>query len=699
MEAVSAGAVVRRVPVRPSGHPLELGWHALHVRGALAEARAHYDRAYRQAEQAHDSRALVEAAIGLGGVWVHEHRGTVAAAFVRRRQRRALALAPAGSPEQLQLLLRVTAEEDYACSRHERILAMVLQAREGGDPRILASALSLAHHCLLAPEHANLRRALADEMLEVATVSDRPGDLSMALLWHTVDRFLEGDPHAERALENLTARLRDHPHLAADFVAQALQVMLAVRAGRLTEAEGAASACLEAGETAGDLDASGWYAAHLVAIRWYQGRIGELAPLLERQAHSPALSSIDSATFGALAVAAASTGDRARATLALNRLGGGDLKVLSRCSSWSVALYGAIEAAFLLGDASAARSGYDLLRPFAGKPMMVSLAIACFGSVDHALGLAASTMGERELAVRHLRTAVRANLALGHWPAALHSRYRLGQALACSDDPRDRQEGARELTEAAAEAARRGWSLPAHVPEPILIGPAPTPTPTPARNGTRILALPSVGPIATPPRRASIPDLSSHPIGLHRHGGRWTLQWNGRTAEVNHCIGMLYLSLLLARPGLEISAAELVAGQTQHSEVRADAALSGNQELIDSSARRTYRRRLAQVERDIDNAREQDDHLRLRGLEQERDWILTELSAAGGKGRQHRAFTSNAERARIAVGKAIRRALDRLTEVDPAIGEALRSAVQTGTHCCYRPVMSAQVGGPAPSSP
>jgi len=39
----------------------------------------------------------------------------------------------------------------------------------------------------------------------------------------------------------------------------------------------------------------------------------------------------------------------------------------------------------------------------------------------------------------------------------------------------------------------------------------------------------------------------------------------------------------------------------------------------------------------------------------------------------------------VAVGKAIRRALVRITEADPVIGDHLGQTVRTGVRCCYWP--------------
>jgi hypothetical protein len=69
----------------------------------------------------------------------------------------------------------------------------------------------------------------------------------------------------------------------------------------------------------------------------------------------------------------------------------------------------------------------------------------------------------------------------------------------------------------------------------------------------------------------------------------------------------------------------------------------------------------------------------------ERDWVLGELTGATGLAGRPRLFPDEAERARIAVGKAIRRTLARLHEADPVIGAHLRDTVHTGMLCSYRP--------------
>ncbi|MEV5712246.1 AfsR/SARP family transcriptional regulator [Amycolatopsis mediterranei] len=431
---------------------LTAGEHALLEDGDLRTSREHFETAYVRAERAGDVTALARAALGLGGVWVHEHRTAVAAASLLTRLRHALVQVDPDSTLGHRLQARLAAELDYEAGTHDRVLEAAGRTRAAGDPVAHAEALSVAHHCLLGPDHTRLRHALATELVGVSGRSGRRTDLVMGVLWDTVDLFLAGDPHAERRLGELDDLLAERKHLAAGFVADALKVMLAIRAGRFRDAEAGAQACAEVGQAAGDFDALGWYGAQLVAIRWFQGRLGELVPVLDGLMHSPTLSPIDNSYYAALAVAAASAGDRRTAAGALARLCGEDLGALPRSSTWLTSLCGAAETAYLLDDRATAARIHELLAPFAQLPAMASLGIACFGSVHHPLGTTALTAGDPDRAVTHLRAAVRHNLALAHWPAVVFSRRRHAEALLRRGGPGDPAAADRELAAAAEEA-------------------------------------------------------------------------------------------------------------------------------------------------------------------------------------------------------------------------------------------------------
>ncbi|WP_328456036.1 AfsR/SARP family transcriptional regulator [Amycolatopsis sp. NBC_00438] len=436
----------------PDVDSLGAGEHALLEEGDLRTSRTHFEDAYRKAELAGDVDTLGRAVLGLGGVWVHEHRTSAASTTLLTRLRQVLDRVDPASRLGRRLRIRLAGELDYENSAHDRILALTGETRAAGDPVAHAEALSLAHHCLLGPDHAALRQSLATELVGVSGPSGRRTDLVMGVLWDTVDRFLAADPHAERRLGELEDLLATRKHLAAGFVAASLEVMLAIRAGRFAEAEAGAQACAELGQVAGDPDALGWYGAQLVAIRWFQGRLGELVPVLDRLMHSPTLSPIDNSYYAALSVAAAYAGDHRTAVGALARLSGDDLGALPRSSTWLLSLCGVAETAYLVDDTETAARVYDLLRPFGHLPVMASLAIACFGSAHYPLGTAALTTGDADLAVTHLRAAVRHNLALAHWPAVVFSRRRHAEALTRRGRPGDAAAADRELAAADEEA-------------------------------------------------------------------------------------------------------------------------------------------------------------------------------------------------------------------------------------------------------
>jgi hypothetical protein len=530
------------------------------------------------------------------------------------------------------------------------VLAALDEVRAAGDPELLAEALRIAHHCLLGPEHVTARRALAVELTKASFRTERRSDLLMGLLWQTADAYCAGDPHAGRLLGELKDQLGQRDHLAVGFVASAIDVMLAIRAGRFDEAEALAAVCASRGAAAGDADHAWWSGAQLVTIRWYQGRLTELLPMLHDRVHSPELSAVDNSAVAALAVAAALSGDRPRAASALAALCGRDLAALPSSSSWLVTMNGVVEAAYLLEDADVAARAYELLRPHAHLPMIGSLGVTCFGSAQHALGVAALTTRQLDLAVEHLTAAVQDNLALAHWPALVASRQRLAQAHALRGAPGDADAARREFDAATAEAASAGLPVPDYPqhPEHPVAGPA--------------LAM----------------------AEIQRAGRKWRVTLHGRSVLVEDSIGVVHLAVLIANPRQEIQAADLVAGLAGLSGTGGEAGAA--QSVLDHEAIAEYRSRLKRLDAQLDETGiDELEPDRARQVRAERDWLVAQLSSAAGFGGRTRAFPDQPERARVAVGKAIRRALARITDADAVIGEHLRQTVHTGVRCSYWP--------------
>ena len=196
-------------------------------------------------------------------------------------------------------------------------------------------------------------------------------------------------------LAELRDQLSQDDHPAVGFIASAIDVMLAIRAGHLDDAESLVAICAKNGVTAGDIDTEWWPGGQLVTIRWYEGRLSELLPMLEDRVYSQALSAVDNSTVIALAVAAALNGDRLTATSCLASLCGSDLADLPRSSSWLVTMNGVVETAHLLANADVAVAAYDLLLPFADLPMIGGLGVTCSAPLTRLLAWPRSPPGNR----------------------------------------------------------------------------------------------------------------------------------------------------------------------------------------------------------------------------------------------------------------------------------------------------------------
>jgi hypothetical protein len=168
-------------------------------------------------------------------------------------------------------------------------------------------------------------------------------------------------------------------------------------------------------------------------------------------------------------------------------------------------------------------------------------------------------------------------------------------------------------------------------------------------------------------------------------GVHWVVEWGTHSVLVDQCRGMKYLATLLANPGREIAAIELASGPGVRNPATVDAQASSRHHLLDDVAKRQYWRRLAEIEADLDEHEGNNDVGRAQTARNEREWLLQELATAAGLSGRIRQFAGAEERARISVGKAIRRAITRITEADPVLGEELRITVQTGLRCCYHP--------------
>ncbi|ROP41911.1 nuclear transport factor 2 family protein [Saccharothrix texasensis] len=175
---------------------------------------------------------------------------------------------------------------------------------------------------------------------------------------------------------------------------------------------------------------------------------------------------------------------------------------------------------------------------------------------------------------------------------------------------------------------------------------------------------------------------------LSRQGDHWSLEWAGSVLTLRHTRGLGYLRELLARPGVEVFALDLVT--TIGATGRLEPGLTMDEPgdlgpLLDDTARNAYRRRLADLRAEETDAEDCCDPVRASRARAEIDALTRQLAQAFGLGGRARPTGSAAERARLNTTRALRSAITRITETFPDLGHHLTTTVHTGTRNTYRP--------------
>ncbi|WP_220449038.1 hypothetical protein [Nonomuraea mesophila] len=147
--------------------------------------------------------------------------------------------------------------------------------------------------------------------------------------------------------------------------------------------------------------------------------------------------------------------------------------------------------------------------------------------------------------------------------------------------------------------------------------------------------------------------------------------------------GLRDLHTLLSRPGDDVPAVRLL--DPAGGELVVAARRMGGDDVLDEEAKSSYRRRLAQLDEEIDRAVELGDDRRAAESDRERAALLEELRAAAGLGGRTRRLGDEAERARKTVTARIRDTLRKLDHAHPELAAHLRATVSTGSTCRYQP--------------
>jgi tetratricopeptide (TPR) repeat protein len=643
------------------------------------QARRSFEEAAAVASRLGAAEMLARAALGhvagaglVGGAGVTGWDGETTHVHLLEQ---ALAALPEGdSSLRAQVLARLAAALYQRADQADRRAALCDQAvgmaGRLGDPQALLVALYARHWATLAPDLLGVRLANAAQMLDVAvTVGDEAAAFLArhARLHCLLERCDVAGVDAElEAMADLADRTRQPFHQWRTANARAMRALLE---GRLEEAERLARGALEIGGLRQSEYVTYLFEhAVLVAIRWMQGRLGELREAI--RFHGERYSSLARWRNALVAVELA---DEQAARAEVERHALRDFAGLPRDGLWLLHLCSLAEACVLLGDERRAARLYELLSPYADRNA-ISMTTMPFGPVALRLGMVAAMLGRWEEAERHFQLAMERCAQLDAPVITARVLYECARMLAARGEEADLPSAAELL--ARAEGICRELDLPG--------------------VGDRVAALAAS---IDPGRDVAVAGPSVPGAVFRREGDYWTVAYAGQTAHLRDMKGLHYLACLLRRPGREVHVLELVReaeglpaepvrGLSSGAMLEAGLRRSRLDEadrLFDPQAKAAYRRRLRDLEEDLEEAQSWGDPERAARAQEEMDALTEELLREAGLGGRDRALPSPAERARVSVTKAIRKAVRTTAGPCPALGDHLAASVRTGRYCSYAP--------------
>jgi predicted ATPase len=643
--------------------------------GDLGSARATYLEAAELARRRMLPVQLARAAIGYGGrfVWGRSANDPT----LRPLLQDALAmLDPADSPERVRLLGRLAcacrgeSDRNIAASMSASALEM---AHRLGDSSAIAYARVSHNGATYWYDNVSerLERAFS-ESAEAAASADKERLLSLHLDRTSALLELGRISAAERCLDEL-ARLADEIREPAYiWMATSIRVLLALMRGEFAIAEQLMLQERQVGDPALTAECMVAHRAHEGWLRKQLGRFDDLETFMVESAEViwwyPLFRCF-------LAEWYADVDDAVAARAAFDLIAADDFAgLLPRDNEWLLGATVLADVCCYLDDDEHAEMLYAELLPFAhlnatGIPELSR------GSVSRALGALAGTLGRFDDADRHFHEALGANRRLGARPWIARTLYDHALTLQCSGRPGDPGRADHLLADAYTLAESLGMEL-------------------------LVTKIAKIGGRVDPrsPRTQTTMAVQDPTARLRREGDVWSVQYGGDSFFVNHLTGFAYLARLLAAPGDELHALSLSSGQPERpsTTIDADSDLSiggfgDTGPILDSHAKAEYRRRILELQQDIDEATGWNDPARAERARLELEFIEQELRAAIAIGGRDRRTSGAAERARVNVTRAIRSAVERLGAHSPALGAHLDASISTGAWCSYAPAPDSEI--------
>jgi len=390
---------------------LELG--EAHVRaGERPAAWEVFVAAAELADALGDPEALTRAAIGASWRYT-QPPGVVDEELIALLERAIAATEGQATVARVRLLARLCGAIYYSPRRGEMAALSrdaTALAAQLDDPQATALAAAARRRAGWRPGNLDARLADSTELLQAAARADNRELMLTGNAWLAVDLLERGDrlgvDAQMEAFEAGAERLRQ-PQFS--WQATVWRAMILLMEGRLAEAERLAQDALSIGMRQDAVTAGQYYAGQLLAIRREQLRLTEL----EEAARTMLADNQDRPIWRlALALLLIDGGRLEEGRAVLEPFTPDVVRSLTWDLDWTMTMTVLAEAAVILEDRPRSQLLYELLAPYAGTVCLIGAAAVCRGPLDGYLGALALTVGERERALGHLRSATELNRSL-----------------------------------------------------------------------------------------------------------------------------------------------------------------------------------------------------------------------------------------------------------------------------------------------
>ena len=649
--------------------------------GAAAAAKQSFLGAADVARKRKMPERLARAALGYGGRFVWPRSGGDPQVVLLIEDALA-ALGEDDSSLRVKLLARLAGANRDRPSREpqaslsERAVEM---ARRIGDPATLAYALDGRYAAVWWPGNPEERLAIANEIIRL---SDEVGDKERAAQGHDyrICALMElGDiATVDAELEVVTRLAEELRQPAQRWIATHTHAMRALLDGRFEAAEELIHEALEVGRGAQSWDAAVGFTLQTFVLHREQGRLQEIEGTIRRAVDEYPTRPMFRCVLANLY---AELGRKLEAQRTFEDLSVDDFAGLPLNSNdWLFGMTFLPEVAAFLADVRRSATLYALLLPYAGFASSQAVEVS-IGSASRYLGILARTMSRFDEAERHFDGALAMNTRMGAKPWVAHTQFDYAEMLLARDQPGDREKAFLLATDAFAICKAVGMvTLQGKVSRLL--------------EGRALSVDRPEGPADEPS-----PGLVVGSSVFRREGEYWSVGYEGEMFRLKDSKGLRYIACLLRDPGREFHVIDLVSSDEgveadalsrrmpgrRHTEPGLHLSDGDAGSLLDPQAKAAYRRRLGELEDELEEAEAWNDPERAALAKEERDFLAGELAGALGLGGRDRKASSAAEHARINVTKAIRSALTRIGKNSPALGLHLDRTIRTGAFCSYTP--------------